>query len=112
MGLIIGTILAFAYLDPPWRYLAIAPLAAWEGFEIWLYLHLRGKRSITGSEALVGEVGRAHSDCRPRGQVLVKGQLWSAECAGGVGAGERVIVVGVEGMSLRVEPRDREPAAS
>lgn len=111
MGLVVGTILAFMYLDAPWRYLAIAPLALWEVFEIWLYFNLRGKRSITGHEALIGEFGRAHTTCAPEGQVLVKGQLWRARCPEGVEAGERIVVTHVEGLQLTIAPRDRTPAA-
>lgn len=110
MEVIIGTFLAFKYLDPPWRYAVIVLLVAWQGFEIWLYFNLRGKRSITGREALVGAPGRAHSRCMPDGQVLVKGQLWSGRCPQGVDAGERVVVTAVDGMRLTVKPRDREPA--
>jgi membrane protein implicated in regulation of membrane protease activity len=107
---IIGTFLAFKYLDPPWRYVVIFLLVAWQGFEIWLYFNLRGRRSITGQEALVGSTGRAHTACRPDGQVLVKGQLWSARCSQGLDPGERVVVTAVDGMRLTVTPRDRQPA--
>ena len=40
----------------------------------------------------------------PEGEVLVRGELWSAVASGpGIGVGERVRVVGVEGLKLRVE---------
>lgn len=105
MGLVIGTILSFAFLEPPWRYLAIIPLAAWEGFEIWLWLKWRKVRSITGAESIVGATGRALSDCRPDGQVRVRGQIWRAHCPAGVDAGDDVVVQSFEGLRLTVAPR-------
>ncbi|HVM36623.1 MAG TPA: NfeD family protein [Actinomycetota bacterium] len=110
MEVIVGTFLAFKYLEFPWRYVVILLLVAWQAFEIWLYFNLRGKKSITGQEALLGATGRAHTACRPDGQVLVKGQLWSARCPEGLEPGERVVVIAVDGMHLTVRPRDLEPA--
>jgi membrane-bound ClpP family serine protease len=107
MGLVIGTILSFMFLDPPWRYLVLIPLAAWEAFEIWIWLRWRRVRSITGAEAIVGATGRALTDCRPDGQVRVKGQIWRAHCADGVDAGEDVVVGSFEGLRLTVAPRRR-----
>ncbi|HVL65295.1 MAG TPA: NfeD family protein [Actinomycetota bacterium] len=108
MGLVIGTILSFMYLDPPWRYLVIVPLAAWEIFEIWLYFYLRGKKPVTGAEALVGAIGRTQEPLNPSGQVMVKGQLWGARARHPLEAGEPVVVTDVEGMRLVVRPRDRD----
>jgi membrane protein implicated in regulation of membrane protease activity len=105
MGLVIGTILSFMFLDPPWRYLVLVPLAAWEVFEIWIWLRWRRVRSITGSEAIVGAIGRALTDCRPHGQVRVKGQIWRAHCPEGVDEGSDVVVTAYEGLELTVAPR-------
>jgi len=105
MGLVIGTILSFIFLDPPWRYLVIIPLAAWEAFEIFLWLKWRGVKSITGVEAFIGSTGRAVTDCRPVGQVQVRGALWQARCARGVDAGDHIVVEGIDGLVLTVAPR-------
>jgi membrane-bound serine protease (ClpP class) len=104
VGLIIGTLLSFMFLEPPWRYLALIPLALWEVFEIYLWLKWRRVRSITGSEAYVGAPGRAISDCKPNGQVRVKGQIWRAHCADGIDAGDDVVVRAVHGLRLEVAP--------
>jgi membrane protein implicated in regulation of membrane protease activity len=105
MGLVIGTLLSFMFLDPPWRYLAIIPLALWEIFEIYLWVKWRKVRSITGIEAYVGATGRAISDCKPDGQVRVKGQIWRAHCVDGVEAGDDVVVQAVDGLRLTVAPK-------
>jgi membrane protein implicated in regulation of membrane protease activity len=105
MGLVIGTILSFIFLDPPWRYLVIIPLAAWEAFEIYLWLKWRRVKSITGVEAFIGSTGRAVTDCRPNGQVRVKGALWQASCPQGADAGDHIVVEGINGLVLTVAPR-------
>lgn len=58
-----------------------------------------------GAEALIGRVGEARTDIAPRGMVQVAGELWSAEIEDGelaVRSGERVEVVGVEGLRLSI----------
>jgi membrane-bound serine protease (ClpP class) len=60
------------------------------------------RRPVSGREAVVGRVGVAKTDLDPQGTVLVGGEDWTAEAAEPVRAGERVRVVGVEGLRLRV----------
>lgn len=58
-----------------------------------------------GVEALIGRLGEARTDIAPRGMVQVAGELWSAEVEDGelaVRSGERVEVVGVEGLRLSI----------
>jgi membrane-bound serine protease (ClpP class) len=104
MGFIIATILALVFLDTPWNWVVIGFAAAWEGFEIMLWLKYRKRRSITGAEAIVGTHGRALTDCRPDGQVRVKGQIWNAHCARGARAGDDVVVESIDGIHLVVAP--------
>ena len=107
MSLVIGTILAFNFLEGIWRYLAIIPLALFEIFEIYLWLKLRNLRSITGIEALIGAQARVIKDCDPVGSVRVKGQLWTAICPAGARAGEDVTLTGISGLRLNVERLER-----
>ena len=102
MSFAIGATLAFFYLESPWRYIVIAVLAAWEGFEIFLFLRWRKVRAYTGVEALVGAKGRATTTCRPDGQVRVKGQIWQAHCPAGVDKGQDVVIESVNGLKLLV----------
>lgn len=103
MSLVIGTILSFVFLDPPWRYLALIPLAVWEVFEIYLWLKWRKVGSITGAETFVGAVAKVVKDCDPDGQVALKGQLWRAHCSEWAEEGEKVVVKAVHGLRLEVE---------
>ncbi len=64
----------------------------------------RQNKVLNGPEALVGEVGVAQQEIAPQGQILVHGELWLARAASPVGAGERVRVRAVDGLTLLVEP--------
>jgi membrane protein implicated in regulation of membrane protease activity len=105
MSLIVGTTLAFMFLEWPWRGVVVLGLAFVEGGEIWLWLKLRKVPAATGAEAMVGTHGRAVTDCNPEGQVRVKGQLWRARCPAGVRAGDHITVTAVQGLELEVAER-------
>ncbi|MEW6272095.1 MAG: nodulation protein NfeD [Thermodesulfobacteriota bacterium] len=60
----------------------------------------------TGREALLGEIGEARSRLAPRGTVMLQGELWRAVATADVERGARVRVIGVDGLTLRVEPVD------
>jgi membrane-bound serine protease (ClpP class) len=60
-----------------------------------------------GGTTLVGKLGEARTPLSPSGMVQVAGELWSAELIPGekaVGPGERVEVLAVDGLRLRVRP--------
>ncbi|MDQ3753074.1 MAG: NfeD family protein [Actinomycetota bacterium] len=102
MIFVIGTLLSFAFLDAPWKYLTLIPLALLEIADVFMWLRWRKVRSITGAEGLEGSHGIALTDCRPDGQVRLRGQVWKAQCAEGAGRGDDVIVRGLEGLCLQV----------
>ncbi len=55
------------------------------------------------AQGLVGQVGVARSALTPTGDVFVQGELWRAISDGAeIREGERVAVVGVEHLTLRV----------
>lgn len=59
-----------------------------------------------GRESMVGELGAALADVDPEGTVEVRGAPWRARTnrATPIGAGDRVRVVGIDGLLLEVEP--------
>ncbi|MGD0230477.1 MAG: nodulation protein NfeD [Syntrophorhabdales bacterium] len=57
----------------------------------------------TGREGLLGEVGVARTALSPAGKVFVHGELWDARSEDAVQAGERVRVIAVEGMVVKVK---------
>lgn len=62
------------------------------------------RQPTTGTEGLIGQIGRVTADLGPRGVVLVQGERWKAEAIGGqtVPVDAEVEVVGVSGLRLRV----------
>jgi membrane-bound serine protease (ClpP class) len=97
--------------------LVIVPVAVFAAF-FFLFvvrsaLKLRTRRAVSRSEQLVGKEGTVLSDLVPNGIVQVASEEWSAESVGDLARrGERVRVVAMEGLKLKVEPvEERAPQA-
>lgn len=59
---------------------------------------------VVGQEWLVGQVGEARTDLTPTGTIFVGGTWWTAEAVDGeIKAGERIEVVAMEGLRLKVK---------
>lgn len=65
------------------------------------------RRPASGPDGLVGEEGRALRAFRSVGQVRVHGEIWRAVAARPIRKGERVRVIGVQGLTLHVAPEPR-----
>ncbi len=77
------------------------------GFGVIVGFGIRALRAPirAGRETLVGKIGYARSDIHLTGQVQVEAELWTAEAAEGsetIREGDKVEVVQVEGLRLRV----------
>ncbi len=60
---------------------------------------------VTGKEALVGAVGRVLEAKQPRqSKVIVRSEIWNAESTHRLSTGEPVVVLGMRGLRLVVEP--------
>jgi len=68
-----------------------------------LVLQAQRRRPLTGESALVGQRGVADTDLVPEGWIRVVGERWRALAEVPVSTGEKVTVVGVEGLTLRVK---------
>jgi membrane-bound serine protease (ClpP class) len=67
----------------------------------------RDERVRAGAEQLVGSDAEARSSIDPTGRVWLEGTIWSARLADGaspIGAGDRVKVEAVDGLTLVVSP--------
>jgi membrane-bound serine protease (ClpP class) len=65
----------------------------------------RQNKVKTGMQALLGEVAVAQTPLEPQGQVLVRGELWTAHCPQGARKGDSVFVRGYHDLTLEVERR-------
>ncbi|GAB4487368.1 MAG: nodulation protein NfeD [Anaerolineales bacterium] len=76
-------------------------------FAVLVGLGLRAQRAPihVGQESLLGVIGIARGEINPNGQVLLQSELWTAELDDGaepILPGEKVKVVAVEGLRLKV----------
>ena len=71
------------------------------------YLVFRSQtaKPTLGFEGLIGEVGEARTKLSPTGKVFVHGEYWNAQAEGEIDVGEKIEVVGSEGMNLNVRKR-------
>src|SRR3984957_8570258 len=84
--------------------LAVAlPFAAITMFLVSMVVKARHNKVVTGPEGMIGQLGIAQTALEPEGQVLVRGEYWSAIAASPVPAGARVRVKGIAGLKLQVE---------
>lgn len=60
------------------------------------------QQPVSGLEGLIGEVGVVRERLAPRGRVWVHGEYWTAESDEEIEAGQKVRVVGIDRMVLRV----------
>ena len=132
IAFVLGSLLLFDVPEAaPWLSLSLwavggvsLAMALFFGFVVGAVARAQRRKSVTGREGLVGQVGRARTPLDPSGMVFVDGALWEADSeAGPIPAGERVIVTAVDGLRLLVgsvpaagagghDAATREPASS
>jgi membrane-bound serine protease (ClpP class) len=67
-------------------------------------------RTTTGKEGLIGEIADVRIRLAPAGQVFLQGALWNAVADQEVEAGQLVRIIGIDGLTLKVEPVQRATA--
>ena len=68
-----------------------------------LALRAQVRKPVTGLAALEGAIGEVKQDLSPYGKVFVNGELWIAEADERILAGQKVQVVSVENLKLKVK---------
>ncbi len=81
---------------------AVFVSAAFFLFAVTMALKARMKRPTTGVEGLIGELGVSESVLDPEGTVSIHGELWRAECDERIEKGERIKVVEVDNLKLKI----------
>lgn len=109
ISMIFGSLLLFEspepYLRVSWDVILTTVLATalFLLFAVTKAVQAHRRRPVTGREGLVGETGRAESELAPEGKVFVRGEYWDAVSDEPIAAGEKIVVVAVEGMRVRVK---------
>jgi membrane-bound serine protease (ClpP class) len=62
-------------------------------------------KPVTGGEGIVGEEGTAVTDLTPDGKVFVRGEYWDAESPDRVMKGDKVEVIEIKGMQVKVRKK-------
>jgi membrane protein implicated in regulation of membrane protease activity len=102
---IIAVILALTVLPSPWGVVAIAGAAAIDTVEIAFFARWsKRRRAAVGAETLVGRTALVVRALAPSGQVKLDGEVWEARAGGDVAPGVEVVVTGIDGLVLVVEP--------
>jgi membrane-bound serine protease (ClpP class) len=82
------------------------PFAGIVVFLTTLVIRAHGSKVETGQSGLVGETGIARTQLAPDGKIFIHGEYWNATSSVPVPPGTPVRVLAVEGLHLRVEPRE------
>ena len=90
--------------------LGLIPVLSLIAFFFRISLRSHHDRVTTGEAGMIGMKGRADTEIAPEGTVFIRGELWRARAIIRIAAGESVRVVGVDGLTLEVEPTDKDQA--
>jgi membrane-bound serine protease (ClpP class) len=83
-------------------FTAVATLSAFVFAISYLVVRSQSAAPTLGMEGLIGKIGEARSKLSPNGKVFVHGEYWNAQGDGEIEPGDRVKVVGYDGMRLKV----------
>jgi membrane-bound serine protease (ClpP class) len=114
IALVIGSLILFPRGSPlftidPWLIaVVVVIIAAFFAFAIQRIVRIHRRQASTGREELIGKTAVVKVALEPEGEVMFKGELWTAVAEKGrVKAGEEVIITGVDGLTLRVIKKTR-----
>ena len=72
-------------------------------FLVTLAFKAHRRKTISGQEALVGQIALAKSNISPEGKVFIHGEIWDAQSSKKISKGEKVVIEKVEGLKLLVK---------
>jgi membrane protein implicated in regulation of membrane protease activity len=102
--LIFLAVILLLLLPSPWNvigFIVVLPIWVLELFA-WNRT-VKHRRKAVGAQTLIGKDAVVSTPCRPVGQVRLNGEIWEARCAAGASPGDRVRVIGRDGLTLVVE---------
>jgi membrane-bound serine protease (ClpP class) len=108
ISMVFGSLLLFESPVPYMRasltviLTVVAATALFFIFAMSMAIRAQRRKVTTGDKGLVGEVAVARTPLNPEGDVFIHGEIWKAEADQPVEKGEKVIVTGVEKLTLKV----------
>jgi len=109
ISLFLGSIMLFNTPDAYMRLSlsviipAVLVTSAFFIFAATMAIRARLRRPTTGMEGLIGEVGVASTAIGPEGKVSIRGEFWNVVSDQAIGQGEKIQVVGVVNLRLKVK---------
>jgi membrane-bound serine protease (ClpP class) len=82
---------------------AVLVSAAFFIFAVTKAIKARLSKPTTGMEGLIGEIGTASTPIAPEGKVSIHGEFWNVVSDQPIERGEKVQVIGVENLKLKVK---------
>jgi membrane-bound serine protease (ClpP class) len=82
---------------------AVLVSAAFFIFAVTMAIRARLQKPTTGMEGLIGEIGTASTPIGPEGKVSIHGEFWDVISDQNIERGEKVQVVGVMSLKLKVK---------
>ena len=73
-------------------------------FPIVWFIFKGRKRSTYGVMGMIGKVVEIRRWNKTEGQVLINGELWSAVCEVPLAVGDKAVIFGIEGLTLKLKP--------
>jgi membrane-bound serine protease (ClpP class) len=77
-------------------------------FTVWFALKARRRPVVSGQEEMIGASGTALAAIDREGWAQVRGENWRVVTAAPLASGQKLRVTGIDGLTLRVEPDDRQ----
>jgi membrane-bound serine protease (ClpP class) len=106
--LVLGTLMLFRYPEEPMQIALSVFLPTTIAVSIFfvavsrLAFLAQRRRPQTGEDAMVGKIGKVLSTIDPEGKVFVNGELWNAVAEHRIEVGEKVEVLEVHNLKLKV----------
>lgn len=101
------SIVGLFVLPSPWNVIGVCVAAVIEVGELYAWRRfLRRYRIRSGPETLIGERAEVITPCEPEGRVTLRGEIWRARSTAPAARGATVRVLGLDGLTLEVEPAD------
>ena len=89
-------------VDPSIIFTAVATMASFVLAISYLVYRSQKAKPTLGLDGMLGEIADVRAKLNPAGKVFVRGELWNAEADGEIDMGEKVEIVGYQGLSLKV----------
>lgn len=108
--LFLGSLMLFGKNPPalkastPFLYSVVITFSAILGGITYIAVKTLRKKPVSGKEGLIGKVGKTLEEIGPdKGKIFLEGEIWQAISEEPIPKGEKVIVIGQQGLILKVK---------